>query len=210
MSVLFSLEIGQLLDGGLFVRLEYEGFPTIECERIQVTDVAEVVGSEKLHDNGDKDPDNPDRKTTKPARFEFYTDHQIAENRGRQIEISYLMSNTTKAKIEGRFNLKGKVEHISLTPNKYGGLLTAMVTLANDNQVKDLQRRQQTVVFIGADSGRITRLGNDGITFHKDLVRMLTILSRGTTPLMLEGLAPQRIAKHHEGAPTKSAWSPDY
>jgi len=133
-------------------------------------------------------PGEPDKTVTVTTRFEPYEDHQVAENRGRQIEISSLMSNTTKAKIEGVFNPMGKVEHIRLSPNKYGGLSTATVTFATDDQVKDLQLRQQAVAFFGTDSGRITRRGNEDVIFHKDLVRKLTNLPRGTTPLMLKGL----------------------
>ncbi|KAF9118393.1 hypothetical protein BGX30_004595 [Mortierella sp. GBA39] len=115
---------------------------------------ANSLGSEKALDNGDKDLETP-------------TERQ--PNQCDSSSTPTTKSLRTEAKIEGPFNPKGKVEHIRLYPNKYGGLLTSTVTLANDSQVKDLQRRQQTVVFIGTDSGRITRLGNDDITFQNDL-----------------------------------------
>ncbi|KAG9071858.1 hypothetical protein KI688_006075 [Linnemannia hyalina] len=74
--------------GGLVTLI---GKPIIQATIPGVND----KGSEMAHDNGDKDLGNSNRKTTKPARLELYIDFQIAENRGRQIEISSLMSNTT-------------------------------------------------------------------------------------------------------------------
>jgi hypothetical protein len=43
-------------------------------------------------------------------------------------------------------------------------------------------------MFVGNDSGRITRLGNEVITFHKDLDCKLTNLPRNATPLTLKSL----------------------
>ncbi|KAK3804689.1 MAG: hypothetical protein JOS17DRAFT_781629 [Linnemannia elongata] len=106
-----------------------------------------------------------------PARFTLYTDTMAAENRGRQVEINSLQPGTTKDKIKGAFTPLGEVEFVDIAHKRYGAMVAATVTFVTDRPVKELQEQGTRVMFVGNDSGRITRLGNEEIIFHKDLDR---------------------------------------
>jgi len=121
-------------------------------------------------------------------RFKLYTDTMAAENRGRQVEINSLQPGTTKDKIRGAFTPLGEVEFVDIAHKRYGTMVAATVTFATDRPVKELQEQGTRVMFVGNDSGRITRLGNEEIVFHKDLDRKLTNLPRHATPLTLKSL----------------------
>ncbi|KAF9081552.1 hypothetical protein BGX29_004428, partial [Mortierella sp. GBA35] len=117
---------------------------------------------------------NTNQEKSKIVRFELYTEDQQQENRGRQIEITSLKPGTTARDIKGAFTPYGPVEHVRLAPNKFGGLVAATVTFETEEPVKEMQQLNQTVRFIGKDTGRITRLGNTDIVYHKELTRKLS------------------------------------
>src|SRR5690348_12687804 len=109
-----------------------------------------------------------------------------AENRGRPVEITSLQPGTTKDKIRGAFTPLDEVEFVDITHKRYGAMVAAIVTFVTDRPVKELQEQATRVMFVGNDSGRITRLGNEEIVYHKDLDRTLTNLPRHATPLTLK------------------------
>ncbi|KAF9116112.1 hypothetical protein BGW39_002820 [Mortierella sp. 14UC] len=123
--------------------------------------------------NSTTDKDNQAKEDTQeerpPARFTLYTDTMAAENRGRQVEITSLQPGTTKDKIRGAFTPLGEVEFVDITHKRYGAMVAATVTFVTDRPVKELQEQGTRVMFVGNDSGRITRLGNEEIVFHKGL-----------------------------------------
>ncbi|KAF9270923.1 hypothetical protein BGZ88_007210, partial [Linnemannia elongata] len=92
-----------------------------------------------------------------------------AENRGRPVEITSLQPGTTKDKIKGAFTPLGEVEFVEITQKRYGATVAATVTFVTDRPVKELQEQATRFMFVGNDSGRITRLGNEEIVYHKDL-----------------------------------------
>jgi len=127
----------------------------------------------------------------KIARFELYTEDQQQENRGRQIEITSLKPGTTARDIKGAFTPYGPVEHVRLALNKFGDLVAATVTFETEEPVKEMQQLNQTVRFIGKDTGRITRLGNTDIVYHKELTRKLSGIPKYWTVPDLQGLCKE-------------------
>jgi hypothetical protein len=133
--------------------------------------------------------ENGESKTvTQYNRFELYTDHHATENKARSFDISSLKDGTTKDAIIAQFNpnQQAKVEHVSVYRQKHGGLMSATIVFSNEEPIKTMKENNTAVVFIGTDSGRITRLGNDDMTYPKDWVVKLTNLRKGTTPLTLK------------------------
>lgn len=111
-----------------------------------------------------------------------------AENRRRPVEITSLQPGTTKDKIRGAFTPLGEVEFVNITHKRYGAMVAATVTFVTDRPVEELQEQATRVMFVGNDSGRITRLGNEEIVYHKDLDRKLSNLPRHATPLTLKSM----------------------
>ncbi|KAF9293858.1 hypothetical protein BGZ91_010351, partial [Linnemannia elongata] len=122
--------------------------------------------------NSTTDNDNQAEDTQEerpPARFTLYTDTMATENRGRPVEITSLQPGTTKDKIRGAFTPLGEVEFVDIAHKRYGAMVAATVTFVTDRPVKELQEQTTRFMFVGNDSGRITRLGNEEIVYHKDL-----------------------------------------
>ncbi|KAG0196130.1 hypothetical protein BGX28_010534 [Mortierella sp. GBA30] len=131
------------------------------------------------------------KEESEPVKFLKYTAALETNERARQVDIKSLKPNTTAADIRAAFAAYGSVEHVRVWPKKYGRNDTttaATVFFKTAESVSTLLEDRETMVFVGSDSGRITRLGTHEVVYPTELVIKLTNLPQGTTPLKMKGL----------------------
>ncbi|KAF9329903.1 hypothetical protein BGZ91_000354, partial [Linnemannia elongata] len=93
-------------------------------------------------------------------------------------ESEYNTSRAVKDPVNSLlYDLTGKVTIIGKPTIRY------LQERSPSGPVKELQEQGTRVMFVGNGSGRITRVGNEEIVFHKDLDRKVTNLPRNATPL---------------------------
>jgi RNA recognition motif-containing protein len=108
----------------------------------------------------------------------------------RTMEIGSLHSSTTADDIQVALSQYGPVEHVALHRNKTG-IQRAVITFDSADSVCTLVQSRITGLIIGSDTCLIRSLGDNILSFDKDLTLKLGNLPRGTTPVDLQRILAQ-------------------
>jgi hypothetical protein len=175
------------------------GRPVIKIRQLKdttaayiVVRVGETIQQDRIVNLSYKDTRQPDAET---VYFKPFTTEDADHDRSRQVDVKSLKHGTTAAQIQGAFAAHGTIEHVRLWPtSRYHGkdkataMVAATIYFADNKDVKKLQGENMTMIFVGTDSGRVTRLGNRENNFVKEWDVKLCNLLPNTTPLTLQKL----------------------
>ncbi|KAI1313930.1 hypothetical protein EDD11_002394 [Mortierella claussenii] len=129
-----------------------------------------------------------------PTRFQRSTESQEAHDRAQQVDIRSIRQGTVIESIMGAFRPWGEVEHVRLWqtgPGRENGRIAATIFFTTAEPVQTMENEQHTIVFIGQDTGRITRLSNKDIVYPKESDIKLSSIPKGIAPIELKCLNEQ-------------------